>query len=430
VRPLSRCTVRLATGCALGVAISVAAAPVTAAAAPTAPSPAAPTAPSPVTPVPTLSLSQRIDAAYARAAALAGEVRRLREAASLATQAARDTATRLGQVASAQAQAQHRLELILTDARQQQQASTARAQQLMAAGGQLGVIGELLVGGQPSDLLDRAQVAAVISAGDAADRAKAKVFSAQATAASAQLTRLADAQLTLAARAGRRAAEVHNALGRTSALLAAAVAIAHRADVQGAVARAAEGAAARDGLVGAAASIKSARSAAAEVFGVVRRAGTAGGTHLPAGVVPSAYRTHVEHAGRRCPTLSPALLAAQLVTESGWNPTAVSRAGAQGLAQFLSSTWAGFGVDGDHDGSADPYDPIDAIYSAASYDCALVRIVARLQGDVVSNMLAGYNAGPDAVLAAGGIPDIAETQAYVARIRALEPLYRPPAGTP
>ncbi|NEA28824.1 NlpC/P60 family protein [Actinomadura bangladeshensis] len=48
--------------------------------------------------------------------------------------------------------------------------------------------------------------------------------------------------------------------------------------------------------------------------------------------------------------------------DSGRNP-----AGAAGPMQFMPGTWAAFGVDGDHDGRKDVYDPADAIPAAARY---------------------------------------------------------------
>jgi hypothetical protein len=42
-------------------------------------------------------------------------------------------------------------------------------------------------------------------------------------------------------------------------------------------------------------------------------------------------------------------------------------AGAGGPMQFLASTWAQYGVDGNGDGRADRWDPPDAVYSAANY---------------------------------------------------------------
>jgi hypothetical protein len=46
---------------------------------------------------------------------------------------------------------------------------------------------------------------------------------------------------------------------------------------------------------------------------------------------------------------------------------AVNSAGAGGPMQFLASTWATYGVDGDGDGRIDRWSPADAIYSAANY---------------------------------------------------------------
>jgi hypothetical protein len=45
-------------------------------------------------------------------------------------------------------------------------------------------------------------------------------------------------------------------------------------------------------------------------------------------------------------------------------------AGAKGPMQFLQATWNAYGVDGDHDGDTDVYDPVDAIWGAANYLCA------------------------------------------------------------
>jgi membrane-bound lytic murein transglycosylase B len=46
---------------------------------------------------------------------------------------------------------------------------------------------------------------------------------------------------------------------------------------------------------------------------------------------------------------------------------ATNRHGAAGPAQFVSPTWARYGVDGNGDGKISPYDPSDAIPSMAAY---------------------------------------------------------------
>ncbi|MES4886410.1 bifunctional lytic transglycosylase/C40 family peptidase [Streptomyces sp. NPDC096012] len=155
---------------------------------------------------------------------------------------------------------------------------------------------------------------------------------------------------------------------------------------------------------------------------------TAGGRGLAQGAVPAAYHQLVQRWGNLCPALSPALLAAQLYQESGWNPTVVSPADARGIAQFIPSTWATHGIDGNGDGRRDIWDPNDAIPSAASYDCELAKYVKDVPGNTSDNMLAAYNAGAYRVIRAGGVPSISETRNYVQRIRSLEKSFAAPVS--
>lgn len=122
--------------------------------------------------------------------------------------------------------------------------------------------------------------------------------------------------------------------------------------------------------------------------------------------VPPAYRVPVASAAA-AHGVPPALLAALLRAESGFDPRAVSPAGAQGIAQFMPATARGMGL-------ADPFDPAQAIPAAA-------RLLAGHLGALgsVPLALAAYNAGPGAVARYGGIPPYRETQAYVARVMAL-----------
>jgi cell wall-associated NlpC family hydrolase len=120
-----------------------------------------------------------------------------------------------------------------------------------------------------------------------------------------------------------------------------------------------------------------------------------------------------------CAQLTESVLAAQLYQESGFRSDVVSRADAQGIAQFLPGTWKTWGRDENGDGRASPFDPEDAVAAAARYDCALARDLAGIPGDPAANMLAGYNAGPGAVRFWHGVPPFAETQRYVENVLAL-----------
>jgi cell wall-associated NlpC family hydrolase len=153
-----------------------------------------------------------------------------------------------------------------------------------------------------------------------------------------------------------------------------------------------------------------------------------GSVGLAKGAVPAAYKTLVQKWGNLCPALNPALLAAQLYQESGFNPRARSAAAAEGIAQFIPGTWATHGVDGDGDGKRDVWDPDDAIPSAASYDCELARYVKDVPGDLSQNMLAAYNAGAYAVIQYRGVPPYAETRNYVKTIKTLEKSFAAPVA--
>jgi len=132
---------------------------------------------------------------------------------------------------------------------------------------------------------------------------------------------------------------------------------------------------------------------------------TSGAGGLPS-FVPTRYREPLLRAAARW-NVSAALLAAQLMAESNFNPFATSSAGAQGIAQFIPSTAAAYGL-------SNPFDPEAAIDAQAHLMSDLTH---QLGSPTLA--LAGYNAGPAPVEACGCIPAYPETQAYVTRILAL-----------
>lgn len=137
---------------------------------------------------------------------------------------------------------------------------------------------------------------------------------------------------------------------------------------------------------------------------------------LPAGPYVTLAREAAVEAG-----YPPDLFIRQIQVESGFNPRAVSPAGAVGIAQFLPTTAAGLGID--------PWNPQDALKGAARLMASYVKQYA---GDY-AKALAAYNAGTGSVDAAIAtcppqhlpwqqcLP--AETQRYLAQI-----LYQTPIG--
>lgn len=129
------------------------------------------------------------------------------------------------------------------------------------------------------------------------------------------------------------------------------------------------------------------------------------GEGLPA-FVPARFRAPLLHAATHW-NVSAALLAAQLMAESNFNPYASSPAGAQGIAQFIPGTAASYGL-------RDPFNPEEAMDAEAHLMSDLIHQLGSPQ-----LALAAYNAGPAPVEACGCVPAIPETRAYVSRILAL-----------
>lgn len=145
---------------------------------------------------------------------------------------------------------------------------------------------------------------------------------------------------------------------------------------------------------------------------------------LNPGPVPNGWAPWVARAGSICPEIPGPIIAAQIEAESNWNLNAVSPVGAVGLSQFMPGTWTSIGRDDDGNGAVSPYDPGDAIMAQGRYDCQIVeQLRGKVAGDLTELALAGYNAGPGAVLQYGGIPPYPETQAYVPRIMGLAARY-------
>ncbi|MDB5084798.1 MAG: transglycosylase domain protein [Bacilli bacterium] len=127
---------------------------------------------------------------------------------------------------------------------------------------------------------------------------------------------------------------------------------------------------------------------------------------------PSAYAPIIQNAASNY-GVEPALIEAVIQQESGFNPAAVSSAGAQGLMQLMPSTANMLGV-------TDPFDPSQNINAGVQQ---LKNLLDRYSGNTTL-ALAAYNAGSGNVDRYGGVPPFPETQQYVQNIQALASSYK------
>lgn len=98
------------------------------------------------------------------------------------------------------------------------------------------------------------------------------------------------------------------------------------------------------------------------------------------------------------------LIKSVILAESMFDTKAVSSAGARGLMQLMPDTAKELGV-------SDSFDPEQNIMGGAKY---LKFLLKKFKS--TKNALAGYNAGPAAVVYYNGIPPFDETTAYVEKV--------------
>jgi len=110
--------------------------------------------------------------------------------------------------------------------------------------------------------------------------------------------------------------------------------------------------------------------------------------------------------------VDPALVKAMVQAESAFDPSAESRAGAQGLMQVLPETASRFAVE-------DLFDPGQNLEAGVLY---LKHLIDLFDGNVTM-AVAAYNAGPNRVRRYRGVPPYAETQSYLGKVMGLRHVY-------
>jgi len=133
-------------------------------------------------------------------------------------------------------------------------------------------------------------------------------------------------------------------------------------------------------------------------------------------LTPTQFSGHIL-AAAKATKVDAALIHAVITVESGYNPSARSRAGAVGLMQLMPKTAKRYGV-------KNRLDPEQNIHGGARY---LRDLKLQFDNDL-QLVLAAYNAGEGAVMRFGrSIPPFRETLAYVPKVLSTYKQFRPAA---
>ncbi|MCA2211835.1 glycoside hydrolase family 19 protein [Jidongwangia harbinensis] len=118
----------------------------------------------------------------------------------------------------------------------------------------------------------------------------------------------------------------------------------------------------------------------------------------------------IEDAAKECDLITPAVLAAQIEVESGFDATKVGPDGREGISQLPPEVFQKHGKDDDENGKVSALDVEDSIFAQSRHLCALSKDVKALRdggkivGDLLTLTLFAYNIGLDALEELGGMP--------------------------
>jgi hypothetical protein len=133
----------------------------------------------------------------------------------------------------------------------------------------------------------------------------------------------------------------------------------------------------------------------------------------------------LKDAAGQCDLLSPAVLAAQIEVESGFDADKVGADGEKGVSQVPTDAFTKFGKDDDENGKVSALDAKDSIFAQARYLCSLADEVQKLLDDkkavgdkLTLTLVAWHQGGSGYVKQVGGASAVDE-MGYVAEVRGL-----------
>lgn len=106
--------------------------------------------------------------------------------------------------------------------------------------------------------------------------------------------------------------------------------------------------------------------------------------------------------------VDPILITAVMEAESGFDFQSMSTAGAIGLMQLMPETAESIGIN--------PYNPLENVIGGTIYLKNQLNNFAGYGKYAVTDAVAAYNAGAQAVINAGGVPNYSETRQYVVNV--------------
>jgi hypothetical protein len=152
--------------------------------------------------------------------------------------------------------------------------------------------------------------------------------------------------------------------------------------------------------------------------GVTEAVSVVAGPRAEATPLPDGYVELVNAAGRVCPEVTSAAVAAELMAATGFQDGRLGEGGRLGVAQFRTDIWEKYAPAG-----ASAWEPASAVPAVGTVLCRLTDELDGLEGDPYALALAAFRAGPDTVRRAGGLPD-AVTRAFLQKVTDYTEYYR------